>query len=46
MDCINKAEKDIRISLAACYRIVHMIGWSELIFNHITMRVPGAGKHF
>ncbi len=46
MDCINKAEKDIRISLAACYRIVHMIGWSELIFNHITMRVPGAAKHF
>lgn len=30
-----------RIELAACYRVFHARGWSEEIFNHITLRVPG-----
>jgi ribulose-5-phosphate 4-epimerase/fuculose-1-phosphate aldolase len=32
----------LRLELAACYRLVDWIGWTELIFNHITVRVPAA----
>lgn len=40
------AEAEIRLELAACYRIFHMLGWTELIFNHITAKVPGPEEHF
>ncbi|MGK0373711.1 MAG: ribulose-5-phosphate 4-epimerase/fuculose-1-phosphate aldolase [Arenicella sp.] len=43
---MNQAEKDIRIKLAACYRIFDYMGWSEMIFNHITVKVPGSDDHF
>jgi len=43
---MNQAEKDIRIQLAACYRIFDYMGWSELIYNHITVKVPGTDDHF
>jgi ribulose-5-phosphate 4-epimerase/fuculose-1-phosphate aldolase len=39
-------ETALRIELAACYRIFAMLGWTELIYNHITVRVPGPGLHF
>lgn len=42
----HQTEHDIRVQLAACYRIFHMLGWTEMIYNHITMRVPGPDKHF
>ena len=42
----EEAERDIRLELAACYRIFDMLGWTELIFNHITMKVPGPEQHF
>ena len=29
-----------RLELAACYRIFDHMGWSEVIFNHISLRVP------
>jgi ribulose-5-phosphate 4-epimerase/fuculose-1-phosphate aldolase len=35
-----------RVELAACYRIFAMMGWTELIYNHITLRLPGPDKHF
>jgi ribulose-5-phosphate 4-epimerase/fuculose-1-phosphate aldolase len=39
-----------RVELAACYRIFDMLGWAEMIYNHITVRVPesvsGASKQF
>ena len=35
-----------RIQLAAAYRIVDHLGWGELIYNHISLRVPGAEPHF
>ncbi|MBB3261502.1 ribulose-5-phosphate 4-epimerase/fuculose-1-phosphate aldolase [Paraburkholderia bannensis] len=35
-----------RVQLAATYRVFHQLGWTELIFNHITLRVPGPHKHF
>jgi ribulose-5-phosphate 4-epimerase/fuculose-1-phosphate aldolase len=36
----------LRVDLAACYRIVDYLGWTELIFNHITARLPGPENHF
>jgi ribulose-5-phosphate 4-epimerase/fuculose-1-phosphate aldolase len=38
-----------RQDLAACYRIFNHLGWTELIYNHISLRVPGLGpdqRHF
>jgi len=43
---MNKQEIDLRIELAACYRIFAYLGWDELIFNHITVKVPGDDGHF
>ena len=43
---IGEAERKARVELAAAYRIFDMLGWVELIFNHITLRVPGPQKHF
>jgi ribulose-5-phosphate 4-epimerase/fuculose-1-phosphate aldolase len=34
-------EQSLRVQLAACYRIFAMLGWIELIYNHITVRIPG-----
>ncbi len=39
-------EWSARVELAAAYRIVHLLGWTELIFNHLSLRVPGAPGHF
>lgn len=39
-------EHALRNELAACYRIFHLLGWTELIYNHITVRLPGPEKHF
>ena len=35
-----------RVQLAAAYRIFDHLGWGELIYNHISMRVPGPDAHF
>ena len=40
------AERDLRIDLAACYRLVALHGWDDLIFTHISARVPGPHRHF
>jgi ribulose-5-phosphate 4-epimerase/fuculose-1-phosphate aldolase len=42
----SSEEKLLRIELAACYRIFAMLGWAEMIYNHITVRVPGPETHF
>lgn len=34
-------EMSSRRELAACYRLFDFMGWTETIFNHITLRVPG-----
>lgn len=39
-------EAGLRRQLAACYRIFAMLGWTELIYNHISVRVPGPEVHF
>lgn len=43
---ITSEERIARESLAAFYRICHQFGWTELIYNHITARVPGPERHF
>jgi ribulose-5-phosphate 4-epimerase/fuculose-1-phosphate aldolase len=43
---ITAEEWALRVQLAACYRIFDLLGWTEYIFNHITLRVPGPVKHF
>lgn len=40
------AEREARQQLAACYRVFAMLGWSEMIYNHITLRVPGEDNSF
>src|ERR1700704_5123401 len=35
-----------RCDLAACYRLVDLFGWSDLINTRITARVPGSHDHF
>jgi ribulose-5-phosphate 4-epimerase/fuculose-1-phosphate aldolase len=43
---MGKSERQARVELAACYRIFAQLGWTELIYNHITLRLPGSEKHF
>ena len=43
---ISEAERKARVELAAAYRIFAMLGWTEMIFNHITVRVPGPEIRF
>jgi len=43
---VSEAERGARVQLAACYRIFDQLGWTEMIFNHITLRVPGPEKLF
>jgi ribulose-5-phosphate 4-epimerase/fuculose-1-phosphate aldolase len=42
----RSAEWQTRIDLAALYRLVGLQGWDDLIFTHITARVPGPEHHF
>ena len=43
---MEKTEQELRIQLAACYRIFDHMGWTEMIFNHITVKIPGDEHHF
>jgi ribulose-5-phosphate 4-epimerase/fuculose-1-phosphate aldolase len=43
---MTEAEREARVALAACYRIFDLHGWTEAIFNHITLRVPGPEVRF
>jgi len=40
------AEQALRVQLAAAYRVADHLGWSELIYTHISVRVPGPEHHF
>ena len=42
---LSGAEWQVRVDLAACYRIVAHFGWDDLIFTHISARVPGPERH-
>jgi ribulose-5-phosphate 4-epimerase/fuculose-1-phosphate aldolase len=43
---MSPAEQTARVQLAATYRIFDYLGWTELIYNHITLRLPGPERHF
>lgn len=43
---VSSAEWQQRVNLAACYRLVALYGWDDLIFTHISARVPGPEHHF
>lgn len=43
---VSEEEWKLRVDLAACYRLVALYGWDDLIFTHISARVPGGDHHF
>ena len=43
---VSAEEWQTRVDLAACYRLVAHFGWSDLVFTHITARVPGVENEF
>jgi ribulose-5-phosphate 4-epimerase/fuculose-1-phosphate aldolase len=43
---VSEAEWQTRVDLAACYRLVALHGWDDLIFTHISARVPETAHHF
>src|SRR6266704_2553819 len=45
-DKVSPEEWAVRVDLAACYRLVARYGWEDLVFTHISARVPGAGDQF
>ncbi|MGQ3055318.1 MAG: class II aldolase/adducin family protein [Roseateles sp.] len=43
---VSADEWALRQDLAACYRLVALMGWDDLVFTHISARVPGPEHHF
>lgn len=43
---VSNEEWQLRVDLAACYRIIAMYGWDDLVFTHVSARVPGPDEHF
>ena len=43
---MTEAEWTQRVNLAACYRLVALYGWDDLVDTHISARVPGPEHHF
>ena len=42
----DREEWKVRAELAAAFRLGERFGWTELVWNHITARVPGHSDHF
>ncbi len=45
-DVVARDEWEVRVDLAACYRAIAMHGWDDLVFTHVSARVPGPEEHF
>jgi ribulose-5-phosphate 4-epimerase/fuculose-1-phosphate aldolase len=45
-DRVSRDEWNTRVDLAACYRLVHHFAMDDLVYNHISARVPGEEGHF
>ena len=43
---VSSEEWQVRVDLAAAYRLVAIYGWDDLVFTHISARVPGPEHHF
>lgn len=45
-EVVSAEEWQLRVDLAAAYRLVAHYGWSDLVFTHISARIPGPEHHF
>jgi ribulose-5-phosphate 4-epimerase/fuculose-1-phosphate aldolase len=45
-DQVSPEEWQARVDLAALYRLTALYGWTDLVFTHISVRVPGPEHHF
>jgi len=43
---VSEEEWAVRVDLAAAYRLVSRYGWEDLVFTHISARVPGTEDQF
>lgn len=43
---VSAEEWELRVNLAACYRLIALYGWDDLVFTHVSARVPGPEDHF
>ena len=43
---VSAAEWAMRVDVAACYRLIALFGMNDLVYNHISGRVPGEEGHF
>ncbi|MEZ5534360.1 MAG: class II aldolase/adducin family protein [Thiolinea sp.] len=41
---MSQQEWDVRLQLAACYRMVEHYGWTSVVYNHITCRIPDTNE--
>jgi ribulose-5-phosphate 4-epimerase/fuculose-1-phosphate aldolase len=42
---VSESEWAVRLDLAACYRLASLFGWDDLVFTHMTARVPGTSDY-
>jgi ribulose-5-phosphate 4-epimerase/fuculose-1-phosphate aldolase len=42
----DRSEDALRRDLADFYHLVDHLGWSEIVFNHVSVRMPGGGHHY
>lgn len=45
-EAVSAEEWQMRVDLAAAYRLVALFGWDDLVFTHLSARVPGPDTHF
>jgi ribulose-5-phosphate 4-epimerase/fuculose-1-phosphate aldolase len=43
---VSEQEWQLRVDLAACYRLIALHGWDDLVFTHISAKIPGPEHHF
>ena len=43
---VSAEEWQLRVDLAAAYRLIALYGWDDLIFTHVSARIPGDDHHF
>lgn len=43
---MSETERRLRVDLAACYRLMALFRWDDLVFTHISARIPGPEHHF
>ena len=43
---VSAEEWQLRVDLAACYRLIALYGWDDMVFTHVSVRIPGPEHHF